>query len=68
MKKRSPAHFVTSQVWCALTVASDALLEVLDLRKSRVLAAGTQQVAEALESNAAIAPLVEQGESLLVVC
>lgn len=50
-----------------LTVTSDILLEVLDLGEGGVLAAGAEQVAEAFEGDTAVATLVEQGESLLVV-
>src|SRR3569833_2210921 len=50
-----------------LTVAADVLLEVADLVQRRVLAAGAEQIAEAVESDAAVASLVEQGEGLLVV-
>jgi hypothetical protein len=50
-----------------LTISSDTLLKVLDLRKRGVLAAGTEEVTEAVNSNTAVTALVEQGESLLVV-
>lgn len=51
-----------------LTLAADVLLEVLNLCEGRVLATGTEQIAQAIESNAAVATLVEEGERLLVVC
>lgn len=50
-----------------LTVTADALLQVLDLGHGGVLATGAQEVAEVVESDTAIAALVEQRESLLVV-
>jgi hypothetical protein len=51
----------------SLTVTAHALLQLLDLSQSRVLPAGTQQVAELVEGNTARAADVEKGESLLVV-
>lgn len=51
-----------------LTIATNALLEVLNLREGRVLAAGTQQIAEGISRATAVAALVEQGKRLLVVC
>lgn len=50
-----------------LTVAADALLQVPDLGHGRVLATGAQEIAEVVEGDTAIAALVEQRESLLVV-
>lgn len=51
----------------ALTFASDALLKVLDLGNGRVLAAGAEKITQGVGGAAAVAALVEQGESLLVV-
>lgn len=50
-----------------LTVTTDALLQVPDLGHGRVLATGAQKVAEVVEGDTAVAALVEQRESLLVV-
>lgn len=50
-----------------LTIGAKALLEVLDLSLRRVLAAGTEQIAKGVEAAAAVAALVEERESLLVV-
>lgn len=50
-----------------LTVTTDALLQVPDLGHGRVLATGAQEVAEVVEGDTAVAALVEQRESLLVV-
>jgi hypothetical protein len=50
-----------------LTLCANVLLEVLDLRKRGVLAARAQQVAEVVQGDTAVAALVVQGESLLVV-
>ena len=51
-----------------LTVTTDALLQVPDLGHGRVLATGAQKIAEVVEGDTAITALVEQRESLLVVC
>lgn len=51
----------------SLTVTAHALFQLLDLSQGRVLAAGTQKVAELVEGNTAGAADVEEGESLLVV-
>jgi hypothetical protein len=50
-----------------LTFAANVLLEVLDLGEGRVLAAGTEKITEAVNSDTAVSALVEQGKSLLVV-
>ncbi|KAI6757561.1 hypothetical protein HG531_003386 [Fusarium graminearum] len=50
-----------------LTFATNVLLEVLNLGKSRVLATGAQKITEAVNSDTAVSALVEQGKSLLVV-
>lgn len=52
---------------CRLTVTTHVLLEIADLRERRVLSAGAQEVAEALQGDTAVAALVEQRERLLVV-
>jgi hypothetical protein len=43
------------------------VFEILDLRESRVLAAGSEEVAEGVDLHSAGAALVEEGESLLEV-
>lgn len=50
-----------------LTFLAEALLQVVNLGKSRVLAARAQQVAEGIAGAATVAALVKQGKSLLVV-
>lgn len=50
-----------------LTFVSEALLQLLDLGQRGVLAACSQQVAQRVDSAAAVAALVEQGKCLLVV-
>lgn len=50
-----------------LTVAANILLEILDLGEGWVLAASAKQITEAVECDTAVATLVEQGKSLLVV-
>ena len=52
----------------ALTVSADALLEVSDLGQRRVLAARAEQIAEAVERDAAVAALVKERKCLFVVC
>lgn len=66
-KRPSKQRVAGGQLEPRLTVTADALLQVLDLGHGRVLAAGAQEVAEIVESNTAVAALVEQRESLLVV-
>lgn len=51
----------------SLTITVDVLLEVLDFREGRVLAASAEKIAQALESDTAVTALVKQGKSLLVV-
>jgi hypothetical protein len=50
-----------------LTVTTDILLQIRQLGQGRVLSAGPEKVAEAIERDATVAALVEQAESLLVV-
>lgn len=50
-----------------LTVTTNALLQLPDLGHGWVLATGAQEVAEVVEGDTAVAALVEQRESLLVV-
>lgn len=50
-----------------LTVTTHALLQIANLSHCWVLAASAQQIAEVVELDTAIAALVEQRESLLVV-
>lgn len=50
-----------------LTVTADTLLQIANLSHCWVLTASTQQVAEVVELDPAIAALVEQRESLFVV-
>lgn len=47
-------------------IARERALQLVDLAKCRVLANGTQQIAEGLRGNATSAALVEEGESVLV--
>lgn len=51
-----------------LTVSTNTMLEVTDLRQRRVLSACAEQVAERFECDASVAALVEQGEGFFVVC
>lgn len=51
-----------------LTVSANALLKVADLSEGGVLAACAKEVAQGLELNTAVTALVEESESLLVVC
>ena len=50
-----------------LTITAHILLEVSNLRKRGVLSASAQEIAEAVQGDAAIASLVKQRECLLVV-
>jgi hypothetical protein len=49
------------------TLATDALLKVVDLSQGWVLAAGAEKIAELVEDDTADAARVEERESLLVV-
>lgn len=50
-----------------LTVTTDALLKVSDLRESRVLATCSEEVAQLVERDASVAALVEERERFFVV-
>ena len=64
----SASTFLLVFVSCRLTVSANALLEVTDLSEGGVLAACAQEVAQRLDLNTAVTALVEESESLLVVC
>lgn len=49
------------------TVTTNGLLEVANLRKRGILAAGAQQVAQQITGDTAGTAAVEQGEGFLVV-
>ena len=53
---------------CKLTVSANALLKVADLGEGGVLAACAQEVAQGVDLDTTVTALVEESESLLVVC
>ena len=52
----------------SLTVSAHLSLKLLDLRQRRVLSTRSQEVAQVVQRDAAVAALVEEGEGLLEVC
>ena len=51
-----------------LTVTANPLLQLVYFRQRWILPAGSEEVAERFERDAAIATLVEEGEGFFVVC
>jgi hypothetical protein len=64
----SAAVFAVFLYGTRLTVSANALLKVADLGEGRVLTACAQEVAQGVDLDTAVTALVEESESLLVVC
>lgn len=66
---RPPFSFAWFRFWGSKrTITADRSLQITNLGERGVLAAGAQEVAERVKGDAAVAALVEEGESFFVVC